>query len=52
MTENREPRQSRKAATVADLQGVDGRPFLLFILGISEDFSLYDELAQGHDLNI
>ena len=32
MTENRELRQSRKAATVADLQGVDGRPFFVFEL--------------------
>ena len=30
MTENRESRQSRKAATVADLQGVSGRPFFVF----------------------
>ena len=30
MTENCELRQSRKAATVADLQGVDGKPFLFY----------------------
>ena len=43
MTENREPRQSRKAATVADLQGVDGRPFFLStIKGRDHLLSLYD----------
>ena len=38
MTENRESRQSRKAATVADLQGVGGRPFLFCAQVVSRRF--------------
>ena len=51
MTENREPRQSRKAATVADLQGVGGRPFLFSIRRFFWVPSSSDESAQGRDLN-
>ena len=49
MTENREPRQSRKAATVADLQGVSGRPFFMPALCssyVSVTVSFYIETPQ------